>query len=113
MPQLPTIDNCTACGACVDACNHHAIRIEEDSNGFYNVVLNADKCVDCKQCETKCHILNQEVLRRNNPCEVQPLAGWSTQEEIIKNSATTGALIIKTALTATLLNLNIILSPLN
>lgn len=90
MPQLPTIDNCTACGACVDACNHHAIRIEEDSNGFYNVVLNADKCVDCKQCETKCHILNQEVLRRNNPCEVQPLAGWSTQEEIIKNSATGG-----------------------
>lgn len=89
MPKLPTIDNCSACGACMDACNHQAIRMEEDINGFYNIVIDTDKCVECKLCETKCHILNQDTLLRHNPCQ-QPMAGWSKQEEIIKNSATGG-----------------------
>lgn len=89
MPQLPTIDNCSACGACIDACNHKAIRMEEDINGFYNIVIDSDKCIECKLCETKCHILNQNNLIRHNPCQ-QPLAGWSLREEIIKNSATGG-----------------------
>lgn len=30
MPTLPTIDNCTACGACIDSCNHGAISMLED-----------------------------------------------------------------------------------
>lgn len=89
MPQLPTIDNCTACGACIDSCSHKAIRMEEDINGFYNIVIDSDKCIECKLCETKCHILNQKNLMRHDPCK-QPLAGWSMKEDIIKNSATGG-----------------------
>lgn len=89
MPQLPTIDNCTACGACIDSCNHKAIRMEEDINGFYNIVIDSDKCIECKLCETKCHLLNQNNLMRHDPCK-QPLAGWSMKEDIIKNSATGG-----------------------
>lgn len=89
MPQLPSIDNCTACGACIDSCNHKAIRMEEDINGFYRIVIDADKCIKCKLCETKCHILNQNNLIWHNPSQ-QPLAGWSKKEEIIKNSATGG-----------------------
>lgn len=90
MPLLPTIDSCTACGACIDTCAHHAIRMAEDPNGYYNINIDKDKCINCKLCEQKCHIINQDKLYRHSPLTVSPLAGWSTNQEIIKGSATGG-----------------------
>lgn len=89
MPQLPSINDCTACGACIDVCNHNAINLIEDKNCFYNISINQEKCVECKICESRCHILNQDKLERHDPAS-QPLAGWSTNLEIIKKSATGG-----------------------
>lgn len=88
MPNLPTIDNCTACGVCIDTCNHEAISLIEDKNGYYNIVVDKDKCIDCKLCEKRCHVLNQDRLNRNEMRDVEPLAGWSIDEELIKHSAT-------------------------
>lgn len=90
MPTLPTIDNCTACGACIDTCNHNAISLREDKNGYYNIVIDKDKCVDCKLCEKHCHILNQHLLVRNDFKHITPLAGWSLDESLIQKSATGG-----------------------
>lgn len=96
MPKLPTIDDCTACGVCVDTCAHGAISMREDKNGYYNIVINDEKCIDCKLCEKKCHVLNQDKLHRHEMNEVSPLAGWSTDEELIKRSAT-GAIFAQIA----------------
>lgn len=96
MPKLPTIDNCTACGVCIDTCVRGAISMAEDKNGYYDIVLDNDKCVDCKLCEKKCHVLNQSNLSRHEMNEVSPLAGWSTDEELIKRSAT-GAIFAQIA----------------
>ena len=89
MPQLPSINDCTACGVCIDVCSHNAISMSEDKNCFYNISIDYDKCVECKLCESKCHILNQNNLIKHEPA-LQPLAGWSTNLEIIKNSASGG-----------------------
>lgn len=64
--------------------------MQEDCNGFYRIAVNADRCVECHLCEQHCHILHPEHLRRNDARKVQPLAGWSTNEEIIRRSASGG-----------------------
>lgn len=90
MPNLPNNTLCCGCAACVDTCKHDALRLSEDKDGYYNVVVDTDKCVNCKLCEKKCHILQQSSLRRNNPKEAQTFAGWSLDEKIIRKSATGG-----------------------
>lgn len=90
MPNLPNNTLCCGCAACVDTCKHDALRLSEDKDGYYNVVVDADKCVNCKLCEKKCHILQQSSLRRNDPKEAQTFAGWSLDEKIIRKSATGG-----------------------
>lgn len=96
MPILPTIDNCTACGACIDTCHHGAISMMEDNNGYYNLTIDKDKCVECKLCEKHCHILNQDLLERHDLKKTKPLAGWSLDEELIQKSAT-GAIFAQIA----------------
>lgn len=90
MPTLPTIDNCTACGACIDSCNHGAISMSEDKNGYYNITIDKNKCIECKLCEKHCHILNQNSLERHDLKDTKPLAGWSLDEDLIRKSATGG-----------------------
>lgn len=90
MPNLPTSKNCCGCGACVDSCPKGAIDLVEDDSCYYNICVDKDKCIECKLCEKHCHILQQDKLRKSDPTKVDPLAAWSTEEEIIKKSATGG-----------------------
>ncbi|MBO4828765.1 MAG: Coenzyme F420 hydrogenase/dehydrogenase, beta subunit C-terminal domain [Fibrobacter sp.] len=89
-PQLPDHSLCCGCGACIDACNKSALSLKEDKDGFYNVILDKNKCIGCKVCEKQCHILNQNRIVRSSPKKVKPLAGWSLDEDIIRRSATGG-----------------------
>jgi len=90
MPTLPDKDICCGCGACVDACPHSAIELKEDSNGFYYPVIDISTCIDCKLCERKCHLLNQDKIYRVKPILIKPFAAWSTDYKIIEKSATGG-----------------------
>ena len=90
LPHLPESDLCCGCGACVDTCSKEALSLREDEDGFLDVWLDADKCVGCGLCERHCHLLNQSELKRSNPREVKPVAGWSTNEELIARSASGG-----------------------
>lgn len=90
MPHLPTSKDCCGCGACADACPKGAIRLVEDHRCYYNIQVDSTKCVECSLCEKQCHILHPEMLIRSNPRQVKPLAAWSTNDELVKHSATGG-----------------------
>lgn len=96
MPNLPTPLDCCGCGSCVDACSRNAITIAEDKRCYYNIVIDNSKCIECGLCERQCHILHPERLRKSNPLKTNPIAAWSTTEELIKHSAT-GAIFAQIA----------------
>lgn len=45
---------CSGCIACMNACAHKAITMEEDEEGFLFPVRNADLCTQCGLCEKVC-----------------------------------------------------------
>lgn len=90
MPNLPTIEHCFGCSACVDACAKKAIHLVEDANGFYVPHVQKDLCVECGSCEKKCPSLQQDEVLRNRLDEQQLYAAWSTDEDIIQHSASGG-----------------------
>lgn len=90
MHKLPSIDNCCGCAECIDICPKNAISLVEDKNTFYKISVNRDLCVECHLCEKSCQALHPEILQFSNPRTVTPLAAWSTDEKIIKQSASGG-----------------------
>ena len=49
MPAEVKKDDCTGCGACVDACPVDAIKLEDNI-----AVVDADECTECGVCEDEC-----------------------------------------------------------
>jgi ferredoxin len=42
-------DTCTTCGTCVDRCNVHAIKIDNE-----RTVISREKCIGCGLCASSC-----------------------------------------------------------
>ena len=96
MPSLPSINDCCGCAACVDICPKEAISLIEDKYCFYNIIIDRNKCIECKICENHCHILHPEKLKKSDPQKIKPYAAWSLNEDLIKYSAT-GAIFAQVA----------------
>lgn len=90
MPRLPSKNDCCGCSACIDSCKQGALSLIEDDNGYFYPLLESSKCIDCNVCENKCHIIHQERIRRSNIKNIEPYAAWTTDETIIKGSASGG-----------------------
>lgn len=57
MIELAPHDLCTGCSACLNACNHSAIMMQADDEGFVYPVINENACIECGLCVKKCPIL--------------------------------------------------------
>lgn len=79
---------CTGCGACSQICTKHAIKMEEDSEGFLFPKLNLDLCVKCGRCDRICPVVNfhQENLEGKQKCYVVT----NVNRKYSRNSATVG-----------------------
>lgn len=62
MKILKISTTCTGCGACVNVCPKHCLRLEPDKEGFYMPSFH-DGCIECGMCEKVCHIINAESKR--------------------------------------------------
>ena len=54
MIQLCLKESCTGCGACMQSCNHGAIIMRYDNEGFLQPIIDKAKCVDCGLCQNHC-----------------------------------------------------------
>ena len=79
-------DKCAGCMACVDACTHDAIAVQ-DGIWAYNAIIDPEKCVNCGLCERVCQQLHPASLRE--PLEWQQ--GWSSDPEERLASSSGGA----------------------
>lgn len=79
--------DCVGCGACVDSCPADALKLEFNNDGFYEPVLDNDKCFDCSKCVKVCPVIEPV----NDAITPQSYYGWINDYEIRKNSTSGGA----------------------
>lgn len=82
--NLATIDKCTGCSACANACSHDAITMEPDSEGFLRPMIDEKKCIECHLCEKSCPIVSPNTnINTDNP---RAYAMWSLLDRTISSS---------------------------
>ena len=79
--------DCCGCGACVDICQAHAIRMLQDKEGFYYPHVDGSLCVCCGKCEKVCPIKNQSQQN----CANQYL-GAQAKSETVRYSGSSGGI---------------------
>lgn len=57
LPILASVDTCTLCGSCYNACPTQAITFSKEYLDFSYPQVNVEKCIGCKQCQKKCPIV--------------------------------------------------------
>lgn len=62
--DLANKDNCTGCGACVNACSFNAIKLVEDTRGFLNPLIDVTICKGCGICRKSCPEINNKRYNR-------------------------------------------------
>ncbi len=81
MKNISNIKNCYGCGVCSIICPQNIIRIELNSNGFYEPILfTKDKCTHCGLCLSVCAYSHHELAIENNE-KPEGYAAWSNDED--------------------------------
>ena len=84
--QICPPDKCTGCYACVNACPHGCISMEEDALGAVHPIVDESKCVHCNLCIKTCP--NNASLEFKYP--IKCYASWITDSEKRKKCASGG-----------------------
>lgn len=87
--NIATRKQCTGCMACADACAKGALKIIVADDGHFYPQWNKEACVDCGLCEKCCPVTNH-ITDKIDVKESKPYAAWTTNEVLIKNSASGG-----------------------
>lgn len=78
---------CTGCMACVNICNHDAIKIFIDEEGFERPRIDNDLCIECRLCQKTCPINTHPTVNEAK----KVFSGWSKKEEVRLRSSSGGA----------------------
>lgn len=85
--KLARPKECTACMACIDGCTKKALRAEVNKNGYFVIVEEEEKCINCGLCTQICPIINP--INTDN-CKSEPYAAWNTDLNQREKSASGG-----------------------
>ena len=80
---------CTGCRMCVQICPVKAIDMKENEEGFFEPIINKEKCIKCGLCFKRCPQLNDvKVGKKINIHKVFAMKNKNTEEQ--KNSSSGG-----------------------
>lgn len=79
---------CCGCEACVQICNHQAISMQEDEEGFRYPHIDSHSCVECGLCEKVCQYIHP-VAKYEEPQSA--FGGYITDKSILLESTSGGA----------------------
>lgn len=78
---------CFGCEACIGVCNHNAIVMNTDDEGFRYPSINPDLCIQCGLCNRVCPSHN---MPDKNPADAYVFGGHINNEEIRDKSTSGG-----------------------
>lgn len=80
------INECTACGSCINICPKKCISYVSMVSGTSYASIDTAKCISCSLCQKVCPNLNVAILYKPITC----YAAWSNDNKIKRNSASGG-----------------------
>ena len=86
--ELCSIDKCTGCLACYNACNKDAIQLRFDEEGFIRPVIKSNLCVECGACVKACPVITPVEPENKEP--IKAYAAWSRDKRIVRRSSSGG-----------------------
>ena len=83
-----SVENCTLCGSCINACPAGAINFSKKYLDFEYPQIDTSRCIKCNLCGNACPVLSYKYT----PKHQQPvaLAGMSKNNEVRLNSSSGG-----------------------
>lgn len=60
---IKKVPYCTGCMVCAELCPVGAIHVQEDRGGFWNPIVDEEKCIHCGKCKEHCP--TQRDLKEN------------------------------------------------
>ena len=88
-PILARKKECTGCMACVDSCNHNALKSYLDTDGHLYPKLDVKKCIKCGLCSKSCPIINKTYYSQQKTFS-KPFTAWANNDELRMKSASGG-----------------------
>lgn len=82
--------DCCGCSACQSVCNHNAIVMKEDLEGFKYPEINADLCVNCGLCEKVCPIQFRKAGLSNR--EVMSVWAARSKDDVCLKKSSSGGI---------------------
>lgn len=97
LPLLPSRrGGCSSCGLCAAVCPYHAIKMREDSDGFFRPYVDESRCRHCRVCERMC-MKAADLPNSGRSSDVEAYAAYATDEKI-RLQASSGGVVSLLAL---------------
>lgn len=90
MIHITNKTDCCGCTACINICQHHAISMKTDAEGFLYPIINTNLCTNCNLCEKVCPIIYRNSVK-NLSSPIALFAARHKDNKILMNSSSGGA----------------------
>ena len=85
--------DCCGCTACASICNHKAITMSEDKEGFLYPIVDSNLCTRCGLCVSVCPIKNRGFSAAVKPNQIAYKAIRIKNNSLLERSSSGGAFI--------------------
>lgn len=110
--KLCSEELCSGCGACVNVCPQKCISMKRNNQGFDYPVIDAGRCIDCKQCDKVCDSVQNgfddrspqvySITMKNDDVSLEKSSSGGAAYALSKRFIETGGVVFGAAYSETL-----------